>query len=162
MSDKTSVVVSGVAYWAHIHEPSKTSGAYQVDVTHLSDSDASKLTELGVLVKEDEDKPEYGRYITARSQFSVPVVDSKLKQIPADVLVGNGSLIKVSIKPYEWTFKGKKGISPGLAAMQILELVSFNKLSMFDEEDGYEVSNSSTSVGTVPWTTEDGPLFADD
>ena len=52
---------------------------------------------------------------------------------PIDVLVGNGSKVKVLYKPFDWKFAGKSGTSLDLQAVQVLDLVEYRS------EDGAEL-----------------------
>ena len=57
------------------------------------------------------------------------------KKNPIDVLVGNGSQIKVLYKEFEWTFAGKSGKSLDLQAVQVLDLVPYGE--DFDVAEGF-------------------------
>jgi hypothetical protein len=46
---------------------------------------------------------------------------------PIDVLVGNGSKVKVLYKAFDWTFAGKSGTSLDLQAVQVLDLVPYGE-----------------------------------
>ena len=52
-----------------------------------------------------------------------------------DVLVGNGSKVKVLYKPFDWKFAGKSGTSLDLQAVQVIDLVPYGE--DFDVSDGY-------------------------
>ena len=62
---------------------------------------------------------------------------------PLDKIVGNGSRVKVMYKPYEWNFKGKKGVGLDLQAVQVLDLIEYTPKEDFDVEAG------NTSGGNV-------------
>lgn len=73
-----------------------------------------------------------------KDKNKVKVVDSKgitIKNVP---LVGNGSTIKCKIyaNPYYMATTNKIGVSFKWEAMQIIDLVSFNKDAGFDVEEG--------------------------
>ena len=73
------------------------------------------------------------------------VVDSQLNPI-TNTLVGNGSKIKVSYRPFEWNFGGRSGVSAGLNSVQVLELVEYNPDGVGSEfmvEEGYVDDNAS-------------------
>ena len=55
---------------------------------------------------------------------------------PLEKIVGNGSKVKVMYKPYEWNFKGKKGIGLDLQAVQVMDLVEYTPREEFDVETG--------------------------
>ena len=50
-------------------------------------------------------------------------------------LIGNGSEIKASIRPYEWNFKGKAGVSAGLNSLMVLSLVAYGGDDELEAED---------------------------
>ena len=66
-----------------------------------------------------------------------------LRKEPLDKIVGNGSRVKVMYKPYEWNFKGKKGVGLDLQAVQVLDLIEYTPKEDFDVEAG------NTSGGSV-------------
>ena len=69
------------------------------------------------------------------------LVDADKK--PLDKIVGNGSRVKVMYKPYEWNFKGKKGVGLDLQAVQVLDLIEYTPKEDFSVEAG------NTSNGSV-------------
>lgn len=88
------------------------------------------------------------------------VMDSKKNSWPQGQLIGNGSKIKVAYSTFPWTGRsgGGKGMSLDLHAVQVLELVSYEKgdVDPFVEEDGYVVE---TPEAQLPFQKE--PSFAD-
>ena len=54
---------------------------------------------------------------------------------PLDKIVGNGSKVKVMYKPYEWNFKGKKGMGLDLQAVQVMDLVEYTPREDFDSRN---------------------------
>ena len=94
------------------------------------------------------------------------VVDSKKNLWPADMLIGNGSKIKVAFSPWKWEGPSGKGMSLELESVQVLDLVSYSKdggADAFAEEDGYVVE---TPAAQVPFEAEapaacTPPSFAD-
>ena len=71
---------------------------------------------------------------------SPPIVqDAKCKPIK-DVLIGNGSVVKMAaeVSPYMMPSTKQVGVTLRLLGVQVLELVEYgNNASMFDEEDGF-------------------------
>jgi hypothetical protein len=142
-------VISGTAYWASITIPNTTfdqDGVYTIDVCNLDEENANIASQDGLEVKNKGD--ERGDFITAKMKvkrkdggLNTPpkVVDSKLNPI-VDVLVGNGSQVNVSYRPFEWSFGNKSGVSAGLNSIQVLDLIEYNPTgssSEFAVEDGY-------------------------
>ena len=67
---------------------------------------------------------------------------SKCKN-PLDKIVGNGSKVKVMYKPYEWNFKGKKGMGLDLQAVQVIDLIEYTPREDFD---AVETSSSGVDI----------------
>ena len=142
-------VISGTAYWASITVPNTTfdtDGVYTIDVCDLDEENINIASQDGLEVKNKGD--ERNDFITAKMKvkrkdggMNTPpkVVDSKLNPI-VDVLVGNGSKVNVSYRPFEWSFANKSGVSAGLNSIQVLNLIEYNPTgssSEFAVEDGY-------------------------
>ena len=135
------MIVRGIAEWASVFEPNNLSGKYQVDICQLDKTAIKDLKSVGIDVKKGEgDKAGKGAYITAKSSKYAPKVwDRKKNEMHGHELIGNGSEIKASIKPYEWSFKGKSGISPGLNSLMVLSLVPYDNDDELEVEDDDEV-----------------------
>ena len=51
--------------------------------------------------------------------------------------VGNGTIANVIIRPYDWTFKNKKGVGCGLQGIQIVQLKEYRGAAdMFEAQEG--------------------------
>lgn len=121
-------------YWASIREPKKNDDGkakYLADVCNLTKDQARALHDAGVEVKQGEKlntpQPEKGLFITARSGLQPRVVDGDNRKLDGEEVpeIGNETLANVYIKPYEWEYMGKSGVSPGLNGIQILKLVTY-------------------------------------
>ena len=113
-------------FWAFLNEPNQMSEKYQVDLCNLSKEAVKKLMDIGIEVKNDERKPDQGFYVTAKSKmYPILAVDSDGRKI--DVKVANGSKGVAFIKPYEYTFKGKKAMGVGVSKIVIQELIAYEK-----------------------------------
>jgi hypothetical protein len=92
------------------------------------------------------------------------VVDASKKPLPKDVLIGNGSRVKVAFEPITYVMASTKkvGVSLRLKAVQVIDLIEYGSkaTSVFDEEDGY-VSPSGAEVNEAPFNEEaaDGADF---
>jgi hypothetical protein len=85
------------------------------------------------------------------------VVDAKKKAWPQEMLIGNGSKVKVAFSPWAWSGPSGKGMSLELESLQVLDLVPFEKADAadaFSEEDGYEVA---TPESETPFAAEPEP-----
>jgi hypothetical protein len=81
------------------------------------------------------------------------VLDSKKVPISKDVLVGNGSRVKVAFEPIPYVMASTKkaGVSLRLKAVQVIDLVEYGNsaASVFDEEDGF-VAPPTTEAANAP------------
>jgi hypothetical protein len=76
---------------------------------------------MGVNVRTKPDQPEKGHFITAKSTTKpIAAVDTEGNKITAKV--ANGSKCVAIVNPFEYTFKGKKGVSVGANKLIITEL----------------------------------------
>jgi hypothetical protein len=85
------------------------------------------------------------------------VVDAKKKAWPQDMLIGNGSKVKIAFSPWSWSGASGKGMSLELESLQVLDLVPFDKpaaTDAFDEEEGFEVI---TPESETPFAAEPEP-----
>jgi len=143
-------VISGTAYWASITSPNTTfdpDGVYTIDICQLDDKNKDIVTQDNLEIKNVGD--DRGDFVTAKMKVrrdngvinSPPkVVDSKLNPI-TNALVGNGSKVNVSYRPFDWTFGNRSGVSAGLNSVQVMDLVEYIPNGMgnseFTIEDGY-------------------------
>jgi hypothetical protein len=119
--------------WAFFNKKSEMSGKYQVDLTNLSTGAVEALEAAGLEPRKREDKPEKGWFITAKSNYEIKPVDKDGNEITD--LVANGSRAVALIKPYEWSWKNKKGVSPSLVKIIITDLKVYNADQQQEEED---------------------------
>ena len=82
------------------------------------------------------------------------VLDAKKTPLSKDVLIGNGSKVKVAFEPIPYVMGSTKkaGVSLRLKAVQVIDLVEYgnNAASVFDEEDGYVASDTSVTPSAAP------------
>lgn len=125
--------------WSYTSKVNELSGKYQMDITKLDKETVKALKAAGLNVKKGEgDKASWGFYLTAKSARPVSVVDAA-KQPYTKEFVPNGSEVKCSVKPYEYDFKGKKGVGAGLQAVMVLkEGASAGGLDELEAEDALE------------------------
>ena len=131
--DIKPVVIEATVMWAFLDKINDMSGKYQVDLCNLSDKDAKALSALGVSVKENDNKPEKGKFITCKSIYKIDAQDRHGSGIKG--IVGNGSKARAVVGPYEWKFKGKTGTSPSLIKLVITDLVEYTGDVDAGEED---------------------------
>jgi len=122
--------------WARVLEgqPNNLSNKYQVDVCNLSSEVVKQLESYGVPIKNDEER---GSFVTAKAVRPPRVMDAS-KRLWDDTIIGNGSTIKISAKPYDWTYKGKSGVSLGLNQLMVVNLVEYEMEELDAEESDTE------------------------
>lgn len=128
-------IESGLAYWASVRNPNlKYEPVYTVDLV-VDEEVASKYESRGFKVKTLVVNDEVvGKALVIKRKVNGPngmvrkppkLVDAQKNLIEDDVLVGNGSEVKVQFN--EWEVDNKYGKFKGLdfQAMQVLNLVSY-------------------------------------
>ena len=132
-------VVEGLAYWASVTSPNtKFDPVYSVNLV-VDEKTAKDFAARGHKIKQMDEGPSIviKRKVTDRSGKSRPapkLVDAD-KQ-PMDILIGNGS--KVKVQYHEWETTNHYGEFKGLdfQAMQVLELVEYGERIVDGEELG--------------------------
>lgn len=81
-------------------------------------------------------------------EIKVDVFDAKMNAWPKDILIGNGSIVKVCFSLYPWNVvaRGGVGITLRLKAVQILDHVAYEaeeRTYGFQEEDGVDIGSQS-------------------
>lgn len=132
--DIKPVKIKATVMWAFLNTRNEMSGKYQVDLCNISDADAKALKGIGIQVKENENKPEKGKFITCKSvKYEIDAYDAHGDKIEGNV--GNGSQATAVIGTYDWKFKNKIGTSPSLKKLTITELVEYNPSNEEEEEE---------------------------
>lgn len=120
----TPVKMSNVTlFWAFVARQNEMSGKYQVDISQLTQKQVEGLSAMGVSVANKGD--DRGFYVTCKSEYPIDVYDTEGSVVRGDT-VGNGSKANIVVTPYEWTFKGKKGVSLGINKVVITELNEYS------------------------------------
>jgi hypothetical protein len=119
MSD-ANVKLKATVFWSFHNKINDMSGKYMMDLGNLSDAAAKALEEIGVEVREHDEK---GKFITCKSARPIRVFDNDGDEI--DDEIGNGSKAKAIIGVFEWTYKNKKGKSPSIKKIVVTDLVEF-------------------------------------
>jgi len=130
------MIIRGTSMWARVLEgqPNNLSNKYQVDVCNLSSEVVKQLESYGIPIKNDEER---GSFVTAKAIRPPRVMDAS-KRLWDDTIIGNGSTIKISAKPYDWTYKGKSGVSLGLNQLMVVNLVEYEMEELDAEESDTE------------------------
>ena len=168
-----NLIIEGRLFWASVHTPNSHSGKYQVDIS-IDETTTSLLSALGVPIKKEEDhidsngvKGKYvgtendrKTYVTAKRSLEAKdgtplkkatIVDAKTQSVGAETALGNGTRANVKVNPFEWKFKGKKGVSLGFSVIQVLDLVEFKQNGL----DGFEITEGYTGKTTTTLTSAD-------
>ena len=131
---KETAIISGKAYWTKLNRKDEYSDKYQLDIGDLSDKSKEVLTSHGVKLKNKND--DRGEFITARTQYLIPVIDSDKKTIDRDTLIGNGSSVRVKVDfNKNHPFAEKYGTSMYLKKVQVTELVEYGRDEFDDDDD---------------------------
>lgn len=115
------VKVQAEVMWAFLDKPNELSGKYQVDLCNLSKDAVKTLEEMGVNVRKRDDQPEKGFFVTAKSS-NYPIAAVDMEGDPITAKVGNGSKAVALLAPYEYSWKGKKGVGLGVNKLVITDL----------------------------------------
>jgi len=138
--ENAMVTVRGKVSFPSLVQPDQMSGKYSVQICNLSDRAVEALEELGVEPKFKDDTYGRGRFVTPSSKF--PIDNSKYLTIVDDqglaldpAVIGPGSVVKATLKAYEWKMGGKSGVGVRLMKMQVEELAEPEaSLSVADED----------------------------
>jgi len=128
-------IESGLAYWASVRNPNlKYEPVYTVDLV-VDEEVASKYESRGFKVKTLVVNDEVvGKALVIKRKVNGPngmvrkppkLVDAQKNLIEDDVLVGNGSGVKVQYGEYSWEYSGKSGKGRDLKAIQLVELKEY-------------------------------------
>lgn len=119
--DLKPVKVQAEIMWAFLDKPNELSGKYQVDLCNLSKGAVEALTAMGANVRSKPDQPEKGYYVTAKS-YNRPIEAVDIDGKAIEGKVGNGSKGVALLNPFEYTFKGKKGVGIGINKLVVTDL----------------------------------------
>ena len=156
-SNDRQVQITGKLKWASLSEANKMSGKFQVDGSELSASDVKKLKGVGIEARDGADKekpdPEAGMYITPKAGRMVTVVDTKLNplSLPEIDSIGNGTTAQVSVRAYDYTYKGKSGVGAGLQGIKVTDMVEYSATSMFKPDETGYVASAAATADDVPF-----------
>ncbi|KKP86883.1 MAG: hypothetical protein UR87_C0009G0012 [candidate division CPR3 bacterium GW2011_GWE2_35_7] len=124
---------TGIAMWSYTKQPdTKFDPCWRVTLL-LSDAEAKKLKGIGLKVKRNDDdvyEYKFKRNVDKKKGKEVIGKNPPPRVVDAgkntfDGIIGNGSIVNVQFAPYAWEYKGKKGLSADLQAIQIVDLVAY-------------------------------------
>jgi len=131
MENTQRVKIKADIMWAYLDKPNDMSGKYQVDLCNLSDPAVQALEDMGLAVRQKEDK---GYFITCKSQNPIRAYDRDGDAIEG-ISIGNGSKAVAMVGSYSWNFKNKEGVSPSLKKLVVEELVAYEGAESSDDLD---------------------------
>ncbi|MEK9695778.1 MAG: hypothetical protein VW270_08430 [Candidatus Poseidoniales archaeon] len=135
MENTQRVKIKADVMWAYLDRQNEMSGKYQVDLCNLSDAAVQALEDMGLTVRQKEDK---GYFITCKSNNPIKPLDNKGDTIEG-VSVGNGSKAVALVGFYEWTWKNKQGVSPSLKKLVIDKLETYEGAEPVADTDDDEI-----------------------
>lgn len=121
MENTSRVKIKADVMWAYLDKPNEMSGKYQVDLCNLSDAAVKALEDMGISVRQKEEK---GYFITCKSTNPIRAYD-KDGDVIEGISIGNGSKSIAMVGAYEWNWKNKSGVSASLKKLVIDELVAY-------------------------------------
>ena len=131
--------IEGRAMWANVSTPNTKFGDPKYQITVLTNQEtADRLESVGLVqVKDRAGQPKYEEpafsfsrkvEVAGRTNAAPLLVDGDGNKL--DVAVGNGSEVKVKIKPYT----GKYGTFAELVAVKVNNLVEYTEAATDNEE----------------------------
>ena len=125
-AQKETAIIDGKAYWSKLDRKDEFSDKYQMDIGDLSDKSRELLTSNGVRFKNKND--DRGEFVTARTRYNVPVMNSDKEPMDSSTLIGNGSEVRVKVAFNKThAFVDKYGTSLYLNKVQVIDLVEYGK-----------------------------------
>ena len=122
------MIVEGTAYWASIRQPNTTfEPMYTINLV-VDDEIAKDFAARGHSIREMEEGPA----IVIKRKVNGPngmtrkaprLLDSDKNDV--DVLIGNGSTVRVQYSEYDWEYNKKTGKGLDLQAVQIVNLIPY-------------------------------------
>jgi len=144
-----NAVIDATLFWANLVTPNDMSGKYQVDLGQLTPEAVATMKSWGIPIKQDDGtdadadgkggKPNKGAFVTAKSNYPIKVVFKAGISEVDPAVIGNETMAKVKINPYDWKFKAKTGTSLGVSKLQVTMLNEYVRVednSDFEDEDG--------------------------
>jgi len=122
MQNHNPLKIEATAFWFSFLEKNEMSDKYQVDISELTEDHVERLEGMGVSVKNKGDSRGY--FVTAKSSKWAPHVEDT-EGFKMTEPVGNGSKCTFIVKPFDYNFKGKTGVSLGLSKARVNDLVRF-------------------------------------
>ena len=137
------MIVKGKAMWASVNHLNTTfePNAWKIDLV-VEPAEEEKLRGLGLKPKKTDDDSVVFAFKRNEYQSDGETRNEKPKCVDADNIlfegmVGNGSIVNVQFRTYDWTFGKKKGVGADFQGLQVLKLVEYG-LADGDEFEAVE------------------------
>lgn len=127
-------ILDGLAWYTFIHKPDPGNKAKRIGPSYkislvVDGENLEKAKKLGLKIKDKNPKIK-GSYVDIKSKYDEtkpdrkkPVaVDSQKNLIPSNILIGNGSRVRVRFLPFTY---GEGEVTAILKEIQVLELVEY-------------------------------------
>jgi hypothetical protein len=133
MSTDQKVIVEATLYWPNLSRVNDMSGKFQVDLGNLKKNDIKALQDIGLEIKTDvpkepkegREKIDRGQFITCKSNYPIKVLFAAGVEVVKTDVIGNGTVARVKLGSYDWTFKNKKGTSAAIDKVQVTSLSKY-------------------------------------
>jgi hypothetical protein len=122
------ILINCELYWASLSTKNELSDKYQVDLCNVSDAAVDAMEEMGLTIINKQD--EKGNHVTAKSTNPIKAYNEAGDEIISQV--GNGSIARVQLYFYDWTFNAKKGRSPSIQKLVVTDLEVYESAEIID------------------------------
>lgn len=127
-----SEILEGIAQYAFLHAPDKGNPkhrippSYKIDLMLVDEAEVKKAEAQGLNIKDADTKHPHN-FVSIRSKVKEGrkpprVIDSQRNPVPKEILVGNGSKVRVRYIPYHY---GEGEVTPILQEVQVISLVEY-------------------------------------
>jgi hypothetical protein len=163
--ERKSRTLEGIAYWASVHKPNMSAvtkfkgvPAYMISLG-LDEANIKLAKEYGLTVK-DADEYIPMPYVKLQRKITPPktekdvkleVVDSMQNNIPASILIGNGSLVRCKFGT-RWANGANAGVKADLYKVQVRKLVEYvsnGDRDLVKDETGFIIPNVSAEDSEI-------------
>lgn len=170
-NDRFNVVMEGVAYYASVHTPNpgyKGKDPLFLVNLGLNAEGLKKAKKFGLTVYDPTDTIDLpyvriGRKLNKReaSEVKPDVVDSKMNNIPSNILIGNGSKVRVKFATYWWgedergddPKEPEGGVGTTIFKVQVIDLVRYeNGDDLASVDGGFSLDDATSIANEAPST----------
>lgn len=117
IKDKSKTVTFKTEVQWCFHNKLDENGKYSIDLTNLSDNAIKALESIGMEVRYREERPEKGHFVTARSKFALPILDSNGNSLE-DIMIANGSSGVAEV--YAWSWEKNKKVGRSITLVKLV------------------------------------------